>query len=110
MKEGCSWFTGDCSNYDQYFCNSAGDDGCNHDYSAPARCLFSNGLSGDLSADHCPVRHLTSYGYESDYYSVCYDLRGADSKNGNFGKLFNYGMIYIFFFMCIKYIHIHISI
>ena len=117
MDEGCSWFSTDCidtstdtSNYDQYFCHSSDDDGCNHDYKAPATCFFGTfgsslpiqwfdnpnqgGFDGD--ADYCPMRHLITYTvsppYPDDYYSVCYDLRGADSENGNFGKRFDYGL------------------
>ena len=109
MNEGCSWFTTDCidttnytSNYAQYFCDSAHDDGCNHDYKAPAKCLFTADYETDLSqiTDYCPLRSLTGYEYENDYYSVCYDLRGRDIKNGNFGKQFNYGMKYAFFLFC----------
>ena len=122
MNEGCSWFTTDCidtttdlSNYDQYFCHGSDDDGCNHDYKAPADCSFTTGLSIpaqfqwfdnptaggiDDESDYCPWRRLTGFGgLPSDYYSICYDLRGADADNGNFGKRWDYGMKYTFYFV-----------
>ena len=114
LNEGCSWFTTDCintstdtSNYDQYFCDSAADGGCNHDYKAPAICQF-NTYDSDLSiqwfddpkqggftrlTDYCPIRGLTSYGSSYPYnYSICYDLRGEHNENDNFGEQFDFGM------------------
>ena len=46
-NEGCDWFTADCidkttqeSNFVQYFCDKALDNGCSYDYAGVAYCLF----------------------------------------------------------------------
>ena len=45
--EGCQWFEKDCidtttgtSNWQQYFCDASGDDGCSADYTTVAYCLM----------------------------------------------------------------------
>eukprot|EP01084_Bolivina_argentea_P107896 192865_1 len=96
---GCDFFISECvdwqtsaSNWPQYFCNAANDNGCFYNYQAPAECEFyyhnsdlpwylqyfkDTKTGGPEASDYCPFRDPST---QINFENACWDIRGNDGN------------------------------
>ncbi len=86
---GCDFFISQCvdwvtsqSNWPQFFCTNAKDNGCFYNYEAPAECEYYYHNSdlpwygGPAASDYCPFRDPST---QVNFENACWDERGNDN-------------------------------